>query len=379
MKSAVTQSRPAEAAKQLDATLSQVAGDLFTLDNGADMVFVRGQADAGNTAAAALVTSLGLAWERYPLAKDAVERLDAAVAAHDTAAAEALLGPAAVTLADGSAIGVAALLEDVALRVEHVGADVARMASAAREALARLDRARATFGDLLVRATAVGAADDGELTAVRTAIEQDTAAVAADPAGAGGLGDLDELLDAARQRVELLERRHRELPSQLTAAATKLDEIEAVVARGAEALARTRDRIAAPAGVLAAVDLAGAGDRALRPWLERIRAQAASGAEEAAGASLDAWRAAADATLAEARRVAEANAAPLERRNELRGLLDAYRAKAAASGGDEDGRLAGLYASAKDTLYTAPCALDRAEALVRDYVAAVNSVGRGLR
>ncbi|HEX3623509.1 MAG TPA: hypothetical protein VHT97_14440 [Acidimicrobiales bacterium] len=375
----MTPSRPDEAAKQLDIRLSEVAGALFDVDNGTDMVFVRGQADAGNAAAAALVASLALACERYPLAKDAVERLQAAIAGRDHVAVDQLLGPAAVTLPDATTISVAALLEDIGIRVDHLGADVARMASTAREAVARLDGARTTFGDLLVRATAVGAADDVELTEVRTAIERDTAAVAADPAGPTGLGDLDALLDAARERVELLERRHRELPAELAEAGALLDEIEALVVRGADALARTREKVAAPAGVVAALDLSRDGDRALRPWLDRIRDQAASGGEEAAGAALDAWRRAADATRAEAQRVADANAAPLARRNELRGLLDAYRAKAAASGGDEDGRLARLYAQAKDVLYSAPCALDSAEALLQDYVAAVNSVARGVR
>lgn len=367
--------RPDELAKQLDASLADVAGALYDLDSGADMVFVKAQADLGNVQSAGLVASLGLAWERYPLAKDAVERLTAALAAHDHPAVEALTGPAAVTLPDGSTIGIGALIEDVALRVEHVGADVARVAGAARAAVAKVDAARTAFQDLLVRAGAVGADDDVEITRVRAAIDQATAAVAADPAGASGLGDLEQLLDVARQRVEALEHDLRELPADLAAAAAELDEIEALAARGAEALARTQEKIAAPPGVRPPVDLAADGDHALRPWLERIRGQSG----EAAAAALAAWRRAADGRLAEAKAVAAANGAPLARRNELRGLLDAYRAKAAASGGDEDGRLARLYAAARDTLYTAPCDLRVAEAQVREYVDAVNSVGRGVR
>ncbi|MDQ6726075.1 MAG: hypothetical protein M3066_07930, partial [Actinomycetota bacterium] len=211
MRSAVT-TTPAEVARRLDAELSAVAGALYDVDSGGDVVFVRAQADAGNQTAAALVASLGLAWERYPLAKDAVDRLDAALAAHDHAAVEALLGPAAVTLADGTTLGIAQVLEDVTLRVEHLGQDVGRIAGAARQAVARLDTARTAFGDLLVRAGAVGAADDVELTAVRAALERATAAVVADPAADSGLADLDRLLDAARDRVTVLERGHRELP-----------------------------------------------------------------------------------------------------------------------------------------------------------------------
>src|SRR6476659_7536884 len=113
--SPVTPTRPAEVAKQLDTSLSEVAGALYTLDSGADMVFVRGQADAGNHTAAAMVTSLGLAWARYPLAKEAVELLYAAVAERDHAAVELLVGTVAVTLPDGTTIGVAALLDDIVL------------------------------------------------------------------------------------------------------------------------------------------------------------------------------------------------------------------------------------------------------------------------
>lgn len=370
--------KPAEVASQLDTTLSDVASALFTLDGATDMVFVRTQADAGNSAAAALVTSLGLAWERYPLAKDAVERLQAAVASRDHAAADALLGPAAVTLPDGSTIGVAALLEDIRLRVEHLAPEVATMAAGAREAVARLDAARATFQDLLVRAGAVGADDDVEITAARAAVDQAMAAVAADPTAAhAGLGDLDRVLAAARDRVETLERGHRRLPGALATAAAQLVALESLAAQGREAAIRTRDRILDPAGMLAPVDLAAGGDGALGPWLERIRRQAESGATEAADAALTAWQREADATLAEATRVAEANAAPLLRRNELRGLLDAYRAKAAATGRDEDGRLDRAHAAAKDALYVAPCDLATAERLVSEYMAAVNATLQG--
>ncbi|MDQ2826996.1 MAG: hypothetical protein M3Y04_08570, partial [Actinomycetota bacterium] len=155
MRTAVT-TTPAESAKRLSAQLSDVAGALYDVDSGGDMVFVRAQADAGNQTASALVTSLGLAWERYPLAKDAVDRLDAAIAARDHAGVDALLGPAAVMLADGTTIGTAALIQDVALRIDHLGQDVGRIAATARQAVARLDTARSLFQDLLVRAGAVG-------------------------------------------------------------------------------------------------------------------------------------------------------------------------------------------------------------------------------
>jgi hypothetical protein len=60
-------------------------------------------------------------------------------------------------------------------------------------------------------------------------------------------------------------------------------------------------------------------------------------------------------------------AAPLARRRELRGRLDAYRAKAIATGRAEDLSLDVLYQSAVSVLYQAPCDLDAAERSVAAY------------
>jgi hypothetical protein len=60
-------------------------------------------------------------------------------------------------------------------------------------------------------------------------------------------------------------------------------------------------------------------------------------------------------------------AAPLARRRELRGRLDAYRAKAIATGRAEDVQLEDLYQSAVAVLYQAPCDLDEAERALGAY------------
>jgi hypothetical protein len=57
----------------------------------------------------------------------------------------------------------------------------------------------------------------------------------------------------------------------------------------------------------------------------------------------------------------------LSARDELRGRLDAYRAKAQAVGQGEDLELNQLYVNARDVLFTAPCDLVEASALVTAY------------
>jgi len=61
----------------------------------------------------------------------------------------------------------------------------------------------------------------------------------------------------------------------------------------------------------------------------------------------------------------------LDRRNELRGLLDAYRAKAALQGAAEIIELSNLYQRARDQLRAAPCDLTAAGDAVRLYQRAV--------
>jgi hypothetical protein len=61
----------------------------------------------------------------------------------------------------------------------------------------------------------------------------------------------------------------------------------------------------------------------------------------------------------------------LERRTELRGRLEAYRAKATARGHAEDPELAVLHRVAHGVLFTAPCDLPEATRAVGRYQQAV--------
>ena len=64
-------------------------------------------------------------------------------------------------------------------------------------------------------------------------------------------------------------------------------------------------------------------------------------------------------------------------RDELRGRLDAYRAKAQAIGLGESAELDRLFVDARDLLYTAPCDVQRAEDLVRAFQRAIRADSEG--
>jgi hypothetical protein len=80
------------------------------------------------------------------------------------------------------------------------------------------------------------------------------------------------------------------------------------------------------------------------------------------------------------REAEEAYAAPLRTRNDLRGLLGAYRTRAARSGRAEDPEITEAYRAARTILWSAPCDLVQAERLVAAYQHAVRvGVGADLR
>src|SRR5215470_13371695 len=84
--------------------------------------------------------------------------------------------------------------------------------------------------------------------------------------------------------------------------------------------------------------------------------------------TIEAEAAPADQRNREAQRAA---AALLGRRDELRGLLDAYQIKAARLGAAEDSELSKLYDEAHELLWTAPCDLAAAAAAVTRYQQAI--------
>ena len=70
-------------------------------------------------------------------------------------------------------------------------------------------------------------------------------------------------------------------------------------------------------------------------------------------------------------------AQPLDERDELRGLLQGFRAKAAANRIAEDTRIDALYETARQVLWSAPCDLAAARVATTAYVEAINATVEG--
>ena len=362
----------------LRETVSRLAHGLYAVDVDADSEFLRTQSNRPGRSgelAREVTSALDRIWVQYSLAADVVQRLDAALAEGRTTEAERLLQADAVEICPGTSTSVAGLLEGLERQLNDVVADRDRLVAAARQAVTTVDDGAKLLDHLTARAVAIGVEDEPTLVAARTALDTAQAGVAGDPLGATPGPDLHGPMAAAGRRVDELESAWERLPEQLAAARSDLTRIVALRAEGEEALAEARAKISRPTGLLQplAPSVVEGEPRALGPWLERIEWQAEHGDWRAATVGLDGWQRVAGAHLVNAGRVSAANRAPVIRRNELRGLLHAFRAKAAREDRAEDPALIPLHQSACDALYEAPCDLDRAKACVQAFIDAVNA------
>ncbi|TMQ94008.1 hypothetical protein ETD83_24650 [Actinomadura soli] len=171
----------------------------------------------------------------------------------------------------------------------------------------------------------------------------------------------DELTGVARMRDD-----YEELIARVTAS---IEEVESTERRACEAHATALVKIQSP-NLPAPSQGLGIALRDRLAVLERLRE--AGRWVELAGRFAELERAAAEA-LERARGDLRLSAGLLDRRGELRGRLEAYRAKAARLGVVEDERLTELYGAARDTLWTAPCDLRRATTVLAEYQRAVRA------
>jgi hypothetical protein len=231
---------------------------------------------------------------------------------------------------------------------------------AAADAAASIDNVRA-----LTRAAGAGTATIDEAD---RRLGVFTAALASDPLGVdpGALTAVRELVaraDAERtSAAELRETLGRRLADAHTLAG-RLGEAQRAAEAAWEAAAdRFRER-----------DLVPVRGPDLRADLAAVDALASAGQWALISPRLADWTRRARERLAALQDATARNAGLLTTRNELRGRLDAYRAKALRRGLGESAALTELADTARTALYTAPCDLDAARAAVDAYQEALTA------
>jgi hypothetical protein len=238
-----------------------------------------------------------------------------------------------------------------------------------------LDAAEADLASSRTLAAGLGPETDAALRDAAADLDAARAASNGDPLGLIS-GDLVDTAAADRVRAQAagVHARIVELDRLRSRARGRID---ALAAAAGAARADRQDALAAWQRAAALVTLASPQPpEVAEPPAGSLSALAAGGQWGRLGAELDRCEADLAASAAQTEEVRRSAAAALARRDELRGLLGAYKAKAARLGASEDVAISGRYDQARDLLWSAPCDLDAAQAAVSGYQQAILATER---
>jgi hypothetical protein len=241
---------------------------------------------------------------------------------------------------------------------------LARFASAWDVLAPRVRTAELRVRELGALAATLGVPGSHDLDVARHGVSALEESLAKDPltVDPAAVEQLESSIDRLADSLARLGEFRRAADGRLDAAQRLLDELVLADRRCAEAHAEVERKIARPAAPPAPT----LGPRAGLE-LDGIRVLVASGAWDQARIGLEQWSARVGALVERVRVNTAETLAPLESRNELRGRLQAYQAKATRLGVVEDEELREAFERALDALYVAPADLERAEQFVLDY------------
>lgn len=259
-------------------------------------------------------------------------------------------------------------LAEIRRRYQAVRAGVTEVEQLWVSVLPRVDSARTTLARLQAEAADLGIVEP--LIGRAQALAEDLAErLVADPASVsvGDGSNLDTQVAKAAKQMATLRAGHDQLDTDFEGTEELLASLRVLRARAeaarVEAINKvigTHELVRVPSEAL----LDGPDGMANR--LDALFEAAATAAWTQKRTMLDAWLTTARKLEAQLLRAGDTNRRPLEARNELRGRLQAYAAKIAATGRSEDLELAELLDRARAELYTAPTDLNTAEAAIAD-------------
>ncbi len=348
-----------------------------------------GDAEPGTVTATEYATAVRQAVDFWPLLDALTERIDAARLLVDRHGLSPdggnhrrvdelnrlLNEPLNVTLCDGAhSLSAAAALSLLHQRYDAVHHGVNRIDRAWLDVLPRVEAARETVERFQAEADALGVVEP-LIGRARSRLEDLAGRLLADPIGvADSEGrDLDRLVaDAARQMANL-RTGHDNLDEDLQRTEEVLASLRVLRTRAAAAAAEARHKIVDPRDLVTVPTrtiIDGPGGLAER--LDDLLAltEDDGGVPQRSGTwtqqrtLLDQWLALADRLERQLLEAERRNRGDLDRRGELRGRLQAFQAKMAATGHAESPRAMELAEGAWTELYTAPSDLEAAEAAI---------------
>jgi hypothetical protein len=342
-----------QAAEQLRERLVELE-----LDSGRqllDQAPLEGESAAGWSAASAGVSQ---AWSNH-------EVLDAALKSSRNLLGGRRLRPEQLdelrALLDGSPPELVRRISDAALEAAAV---VARITAAWEGLIPRLEADRRLLEDAVRLADELGERGRVDLDDAARRLSKLGALLTSDPLAVAPeeLEAVGASIEAIRRDLDSTAELKRDMTERLASARDRLEQLRRIVGEAETAHAELLVKIfAADAPAPVAVD------DELERVLDEITTRGGAGRWTETRLALEQWTDRIGALLADARRVLADNRAPIEARNQLRALLDAYRIKAGRLGLVEAPRMGDIFERARRELYNAPTDLALVQQLVRSY------------
>jgi cellobiose-specific phosphotransferase system component IIA len=373
---------PGRKLRELHDSAERISANLVELEIDSSRQLLEASTLAGESAAqwAAASEALTELWRRRGLLDDLLERADKVRISRRADELRTLLegssielARADVPLAERRLLGslevaercsVDELLGDMSAAFDQVKTVVSRIGTAWETVTPKLDTARRLLAECGGLSEALGEPGRREFDVALRKLEAMDASVATDPLSieASDVDGLVRELGLLRDELEDNAALKRGFETRILDARELLQRMRATVAEALAAREELLVKISAPAASAVPDEYEEAESE-----LNEIRELAHRGAWQEARRALEGWTTRTEELLRDAQRARDASRAPIEARNQLRALLEAYQVKAKRLGRVEDRELAQLFDHAQDTLYNAPTDLGLAAQLVRSY------------
>jgi hypothetical protein len=377
----------------LGAAHDRIAAALYAVDSHAGLAFLRRGTVSGQTARLAeeVLPRTEALWAQFSVFGERLDRARTLRAERSRPGPQelvelsrALRDPTVRLARDGipvedtapgagaDAVGLPELAARLDAGTRQAGADLDRVDAACVALAGRLAPLVDGLSGARAGARQLGGADlEAEVDRLAAALTRATDAAMGDPLAAADTSatELDAQLDritaelaGVRERLADLARVRDTYPQQLEQLRADVDRLAAAEQDASRAYATAADKITEPG--LPAVPTTASSMPERLAGLDRL---AAAGQWDRLADQLRALERAVATGRQRAGQLREAAEGLLARRAELRGRLDAYRAKAARSGLVEDADLGERHRAAHELLYTSPCDLPAATRAVVAY------------
>jgi hypothetical protein len=382
---------PRSKLSSLHEAAERISANLVELEIDSSRRLLEGTALQGESAArwSAASDALTELWRRQSLLEDLLKRADKLRGSRRADELRALLdgqsvelGSADVPLSERDLLGSSRvarrcsaeeLLAGMSTLFDDVTSVISRIGGAWETLTPRLDEARSLRLECNRLAGELGQSCAQEVEAASGHLDELSACITADPLSVR-TRDVDELVAQLRSlRGELqgsLELQHG-FDARVLEARELLNRIREAVAEAVAAREQLLIKIVTPAPPRVPEP-----GEDLERELSEITNLAQSESWREAHAALERWTSRANGELRDDLAARDACRAPIEARNQLRALLDAYQVKAKRLGRLEDRDAAQILRRAREALYHAPTDLSLAAQLVRSYQQALSGSTR---